>query len=120
MSKIYDELKNAEQSRRGSHIAVGLRIKGEISGNEDLLAEGTIEGPINLADGILIVGEKGGISGNIAAKEIVVHGTVTGNVEARNRVEIKPNGSITGDIVTSRIVIDDGAYCKGSIEIGRK
>jgi cytoskeletal protein CcmA (bactofilin family) len=97
-----------------------MTIKGEVSGGEDLLAEGTIEGPVNLTNAILTVGEKGGVIGNVSAKDVIVHGAVTGNVQARDRVEIKPKGSIIGDIITSRIVIDDGAHCKGSIEIGHK
>ncbi|HXA56517.1 MAG TPA: polymer-forming cytoskeletal protein [Candidatus Acidoferrum sp.] len=122
MSKIYDELKNAEQTKRGpgSHIFAGVTIKGEISGNEDLVLDGTVDGPIKLLDGSLTIGKSGGVQGNVAAKDVIIHGSVTGNVEAQNRVEIKPTGSITGDIATSRIVIDDGARCKGSIEIGHK
>jgi cytoskeletal protein CcmA (bactofilin family) len=123
MSKIYDELKNAEQTTKrgsGSHIFAGVTIKGEISGNEDLILDGTIDGPVKLSDAILTIGKSGGVQGNVAAKEVIIHGSVTGNVDAQNRVEIKPTGSIVGDIVTSRIVIDDGARCKGSIEIGHK
>jgi cytoskeletal protein CcmA (bactofilin family) len=121
MSMIYDELKNAEQLRHGgSHIRAGLKIKGEISGTEDLLADGIIEGPVTLTGAMLRVGETGSITGNVAANAVVVHGTVSGNVEARDMVKIAPSGSITGDIVTSRIGVDDGARCKGSIDVGRK
>lgn len=120
MSKIFDELKNAEQARRGSYIRPGLSIKGEIAGNEDLITEGAIEGPVKLTDAALSIGENGSVNGNVAAKEVVVYGSVTGNVEARERVEIKSSGSILGDITSARIVIDDGARCKGSIDIGKK
>ena len=129
MSKIYDELKsaeqkNAEQSKRGnggsSHITAGVTIKGEISGNEDVIIDGTIEGPVKLSDGILTIGKTGGVKGNVSAKEVIIHGSVTGNIDAQSRVEIKQTGQIVGDIVTSRIVIDDGARCKGAIEIGHK
>jgi cytoskeletal protein CcmA (bactofilin family) len=122
VSKIYDELKGAEQMRSNgqSHIHSGLTIKGEISGNEDLVADGNVEGPITLTDAILTIGESGSVKGNLAAKEIIVHGSVTGNVTARERVVISSKGSIVGDIVTSRIAIEDGARCKGSIEIGGK
>lgn len=120
MSKIFDELKDAEQSRRGSYIRPGLTIKGEITGSEDLISEGTIEGPVKLMDAALSIGEAGSVNGNVAAKEVVVYGSVTGNVEARERVEIKSSGSILGDIASARIVIDDGARCKGSIDIGKK
>jgi len=120
MSKIYDELKSAENGRRGSYLRAGLAIKGDISGNEDLVADGAIEGPVRLTDAKLSVGETGSVKGDVAATEIVVYGSVTGKVEARDRVEIKPSGSILGDIVSARIVIEDGAKCKGSIDIGRK
>ena len=119
MSKIYDELKDAEQARRSSQIRPGLRVNGEISGNEDLLVEGSVNGPVNLGDGVLTVGDTGNVKGDVTAREVIVLGSVTGNIEARDRVEIRPSGSITGDIVTSRIVIDDGARCKGAIEVGR-
>lgn len=120
MSKLLDELKDAEQTRRGSYIRPGLTIKGEITGTEDLLNEGLIEGPVKLADAALSVGEEGSVKGDIAAKQVVVFGAVTGNVQAAERVEIKSSGSILGDIASARIVIDDGARCKGSIDIGRK
>jgi cytoskeletal protein CcmA (bactofilin family) len=120
MSKIHDDLRRAEQFRHGNSVVAGLRIKGQISGNEDLVVEGTVEGPIQLAGCTLTVGEKGKVTGNIAAREVVVQGSVTGNVQANDRVEIKSSGSITGDITTARIIIDDGAHFKGSIEIGTK
>jgi cytoskeletal protein CcmA (bactofilin family) len=60
------------------------------------------------------------VRGDVAVREVVVHGTVTGDLQARDRLEIKASGSVVGDVMTSRIVIDDGAHYKGSIEIGRK
>jgi cytoskeletal protein CcmA (bactofilin family) len=120
VSKIHEEVKSAEQFRRGSHILAGLRITGQISGNEDLTVDGNVEGPIQLADGALTVGGKGTVKGDVAVRELVVHGTVTGDLQARDRLEIKASGSVVGDVMTSRIVIDDGAHYKGSIEIGWK
>ncbi len=118
MIKASDELKRAPQFPHGGSIAAGLRIQGQISGNEDLVVEGIVDGPIQLAGCTLTVGEKGKVTGDIAAREVVVHGSVTGNVQASNRVEIRLSGSIVGDIVTARIIIDEGAHFKGSIEIG--
>jgi cytoskeletal protein CcmA (bactofilin family) len=121
LSKTYDELRRAEQSRHGGSVVVaGLRIRGQISGSDDLLVDGSVEGPIQLAEGMLTVGTKGTVTGDVAAREIVVHGSVTGNLHARERVEIKTSGSVAGDVVTSRIIIDDGAHYKGSIQIGQK
>ena len=120
MSKIHDELRRAEQFRHGDSVVAGLRIKSQISGNEDLVVEGTVEGPIQLAGCTLTVGENGKVTGDIAAREVVVHGSVMGNVLASERVQIKASGSIVGDIGTARIIIDDGAHFRGSIEIGAK
>ena len=116
MSKASDELKRAQ----GGRIAAGLHVQGQISGNEDLVVDGIVDGPIQLAGCSLTVGEKGKVTGNIAAREVVVQGSVTGNVQASDRVEIKASGSIAGDIATARIIINDGAHFKGSIEIGTK
>ncbi len=118
MSKIHDELRRAEQFRHGSSVVAGLRIKGQISGNEDLIVDGTVEGPILLADGRLSVGQEGKIVGDVTAREVVVAGSLTGNLQASDRLEIKPSGSIVGDVVSTRFVINDGAHYKGSIEIG--
>jgi cytoskeletal protein CcmA (bactofilin family) len=120
LSKTYDEVKSAEQFRHASSVLAGLRIKGQISGSEDLLVEGSVDGPIQLAEGMLTVGPKGKLTGDVGARDVVVHGSVTGNLQAINRIEIKTSGSVFGDIVTPRIIIDDGAHYKGSIEIGQK
>lgn len=121
MSMIYDELKNAEQIKAsGSHIRAGVQIRGEISGGEDLLVNGKIEGPVTLTGATLAVGENGNITGNISAKSIVILGGVSGNVDAQDMLKIASTGSISGDIVTPRISVEDGARCKGSIDVGRK
>jgi len=118
LSKIYDELTKAGQSRQAINVvSAGLRIKGEISGNEDLLVEGAVEGPIQLEDGTLTVGASGKITSEVAAREIVVYGEVKGNLTARDRIEIKNNGAVFGDLKTARILIEDGATLKGSIEV---
>jgi hypothetical protein len=102
MSKTYDEIKSAKQFRHGSRISAGLRIAGQISGNEDLVVEGNVEGPVQLAEGTLTVGEKGTVRGDVVVREAIIHGTVTGNVQAHDRVEIKASGSVIGDLTTSR------------------
>ena len=128
MSKIDDELKRAKEDRAASHatqpqkarIGIGLRIKGQISGNEDLDVEGSIEGPIQLGEGKLTVGTGGNLTGDVTAREVIIHGSLTGNLQVRDRLEIKSDGSAVGDVVTDRILIEDGAHFKGSIEIGQK
>lgn len=118
MSKIYDELKRAEDSRHVSTIiSAGLRIKGEISGNEDILVEGVVEGPIQLGEGMLTIGATGKITADVVAREVIVYGQVQGNLLTRDRIEIKKEGSMIGNLTAARIVIEDGAKLKGSIEI---
>ena len=101
-------------------IGKGLRIKGEVFGNVDLLVEGSVEGPIRLADHKLTVGLSGKLTSDVVAREIIVHGTVKGNLRASERIEIMKNGSVVGDLTTARILIEDGAAFKGSIEIDRE
>jgi cytoskeletal protein CcmA (bactofilin family) len=118
LSKIEDELKRAEYSRHGGTVvSAGLRIKGEISGNEDILVEGLVEGPIQLGEGMLTVGATGQVAADVVAREVIVYGKVEGNLTARDRIEIKNEGSVVGNLTTARIIIEDGANLKGSVEI---
>jgi cytoskeletal protein CcmA (bactofilin family) len=103
-----------------SRLGANLRVKGEISGNEDLFVEGSVDGLIQMEGGKLTVGPDAKIAADILAAEILVYGEVKGNLCARDRIEIKKNGSVLGELTTSRIMIEDGAYFKGSIEIDRK
>ena len=117
MTKI-DELKSTEYSRHGGTVVgADLRIKGEISGNEDMLVEGLVEGPIHLGDGMLTVGATGKITADVVAREVIVYGKAKGNLAARDRIQIKNVGSVVGDLATARIIIEDGATFKGSVEI---
>ncbi len=102
-------------------IGRGMTIKGEIFSKEDLTIDGDVEGKIEVLEHALTVGPNGVVkTGVIKTRELVVIGTVQGNVEARDRVEIRNEGKVIGDIKTSRIAIDDGAYCKGGIDIVRQ
>jgi cytoskeletal protein CcmA (bactofilin family) len=118
LSKIHDELRYAEQFRHGSSVASGLRIQGQIVGSGDLIVDGTVEGPIQLTEGKLTVGKEGQVTGNVSASEVEVHGSVIGDVQAKNRVDIKSSGVVVGNLETVRMMIEDGAHYKGSIEIG--
>jgi cytoskeletal protein CcmA (bactofilin family) len=106
-------------STTGARLGPSLHVKGEINGNEDLHVDGSVEGLISLEDRKLTVGASAKVSADISAREIVVFGTVKGNLRARDRIEIKKDGSVVGDLTTARIMIEDGAYFKGSIEIER-
>jgi cytoskeletal protein CcmA (bactofilin family) len=104
----------------GARLGPSLHVKGEISGNEDLHVDGSVEGQIALEDRKLTVGASAKVSADISAREIVIYGNVKGNLRARDRIEIKKDGSVVGDLTTARIMIEDGAYFKGSIEIDRE
>src|ERR1700730_7909000 len=102
-----------------ARLGASLHVKGEITGNEDLAIDGTVEGLVHLEDRKLTVGASARLTADIIAREVVVYGTVKGNLRARDRIEIKKDGSVNGDLTTSRIMIEDGAYFKGSIEIDK-
>ena len=98
-------------------IGKGLYIKGEINGSESLYIDGKVEGSINLAGNRVTVGRNGQVAASITAREIVVLGKVKGNIQASDRVDIRADGSLTGDVVAQRISIEDGAFFKGGIDI---
>lgn len=94
-------------------------VKGEISSEEDLQIDGKVEGPISLKGHRLTVGRTAQLNSEINAREVIVYGNASGNLKARDRVEIKKDGQVIGDITTTRISIEEGAYFKGHIEIER-
>jgi cytoskeletal protein CcmA (bactofilin family) len=102
-----------------ARLGGSLHVKGEITGNEDLHIDGSVEGLVQLEDRKLTVGASAKVTADIIAREVVVYGNVKGNLRARDRIEIKKDGSVVGDLTTARIMIEDGAYFKGSIEIDK-
>ena len=98
-------------------IGKSLVIKGEVTGSESLYIDGRVEGSINLSGNRVTVGRNGVVAANINAREIVVLGKVRGNLTASDRVDIRSDGSLTGDVVAARISIEDGAFFKGGIDI---
>jgi cytoskeletal protein CcmA (bactofilin family) len=109
----------ATADRATARLGPSLHIKGEISGNEDLMIEGSVEGLVQLDERKLMVGATANLTADIIAREVVVYGTVKGNLRAKDRIEIKKDGSVNGDLTTARIMIEEGAYFKGSIEIDK-
>jgi cytoskeletal protein CcmA (bactofilin family) len=105
--------------RSPSYLSSGLQIHGEISGNEDLHIDGNVEGSISVGGFRLTVGRGARVKGEAVARELVVYGNVKGDLRGRDLVEVKNDGAVEGDIVTSRIMIEDGAFLKGNIEIDR-
>jgi cytoskeletal protein CcmA (bactofilin family) len=98
-------------------ISKGLSIKGEITGTESLFIDGKIEGSINIPGNRVTVGKNGVVNASISAREIVVLGKLKGNVNATDRVDIRAEGALTGDVAAARISIEDGAFFKGGIDI---
>jgi cytoskeletal protein CcmA (bactofilin family) len=100
-----------------AHIGKSVVVKGELSGSEDLFVDGEVEGSIELRNQSLTLGPNSKIRASVFAKEVSVHGKVDGNVTATNKVELKKSAVFNGDISTQRIVVEDGAFFKGSIDI---
>jgi cytoskeletal protein CcmA (bactofilin family) len=104
--------------RTTSYLGPGLRIKGEITGNEDLKLDSKVEGLVSIGGFRLTVGPGAHLDANIVAREAVISGEVTGDISACDRIEIMKSASIVGDLTTGKIVIEEGAYFKGGVEIG--
>jgi cytoskeletal protein CcmA (bactofilin family) len=103
-----------------SKIGKTLVIKGEITGSESILIEGKVEGSVALPGDRVTVGRNGRVSANIAAQDIVVLGEVIGSCDASDHLDIRCEGSLCGDVVVSRISVEEGAYLTGSIDIRKK
>jgi cytoskeletal protein CcmA (bactofilin family) len=104
------------QQRRITHIAPGTRIKGEITGPTELLVEGEIEGEVRV-EAPVMVGSEGVVQGPVSAQVVRVGGRVLGNVTATERVEVAPSGTLEGDILAPRVIIAEGAFFKGRVEM---
>ncbi len=104
-------------SNEPATIGKGLVIKGEITGTDSLIIEGKVEGTIHLGDNRVTVGRSGHASANITAREVVVMGKVRGNITATDRVDIRTEGAVVGDLSAPRVSIEDGAFFKGGIDI---
>lgn len=104
--------------RATSYLGPGLRIKGEITGNEDLKLDSNVEGLISIGGFRLTVGASAHLNADIVAREAVISGEVNGDISACDRIEILKSASIVGDLSTGKIIIEEGAYFKGGVEIG--
>jgi cytoskeletal protein CcmA (bactofilin family) len=102
------------------NIGKSVVIKGELNGSEDLTIEGHVEGTIQLRDHVLTIGPNGRIKAQVFAKSVIVLGEVMGNVTASDKVDIRDNGSVDGDIVSPRVAIAEGAHFRGSVDMQRK
>ena len=103
-----------------AHIGKSVVVKGELSGSEDLYLDGEVEGSIELKGHSLIIGPNGRVRANVHARDVVVHGKVDGNLRGSDRVELKKSAVLSGDIFTQRIVIEDGAFFKGAVDLQKE
>jgi cytoskeletal protein CcmA (bactofilin family) len=109
--------KTASASVEQATIGGSVVIKGEVSGSESLYIDGRIEGIVNFADNRVTIARNGSVAANISAREVVILGEVQGNIQCTDRLDIRSEGSLTGDVVTQRISVEDGAVMKGSVQV---
>jgi len=109
-----------EANRTQTMMGRSVVVSGELSGAEDLLIEGQLDGTIRLQEHTLTVGQHGQVKAEVNARQVIVLGTVNGNITARDRIEIRKTGHVVGDLVSAGIAIEEGAYFKGSIDILRE
>jgi len=113
----YTPVKPATSPMDQANIGRSLVIKGEITGAEALFIDGRVEGTINFPDNRVTVGRNGNVTANITAKEVVIMGKVQGNVECADRLDIRSEGLLSGDVITHRISVEEGAILKGGVEV---
>ncbi len=115
------ETLHTDTHRVASSAVIGksVVIKGQIYSREDLVIDGEVEGSVEANENKIVVGPNGKVSAGVKAREVVVHGAIRGNVEAGEKIDIRREAKLVGDIKTQRIVIEDGAYFKGSVDIQR-
>ncbi len=113
----YTPVKPATSPMDQANIGRSLVIKGEVTGAESLFIDGRIEGTINFPDNRVTIGRNGNVAANIVAKEVVIMGKVLGNVECADRLDIRSEGLLSGDVITHRISVEEGAILKGGVEV---
>src|SRR5271170_5759482 len=111
---------NAPQTGEFAHLGKSVVIKGELSGSEDLYVDGHVEGNIELRNHSLTVGPNGDVKANVSAKSVVIQGKLEGTVNASERVELRKSAVVSGDVITQRIAIEEGAFLKGKVDIQRE
>jgi len=106
-------------SRAAACISQGIRIKGEVTGKEDLFVDGVLEGKLEMSGGSVTVGPNGKVKADIHAREIIVRGSVQGKLIGRDRVQLWNTGNVAGEVQTERLAIEDGAVLRGKVEAGK-
>jgi cytoskeletal protein CcmA (bactofilin family) len=110
----------AVSPRAAACISQGIRIKGEVTGSEDLFVDGSVDGKLNLTNGALTVGPNGSVKADVTAREIVIRGKIEGKVAGRDRVQLWSSAHVLGEVQTERLLIEEGALLRGKVEAGRQ
>jgi len=113
----YTPVKPATSPMDQAHIGRTLVIKGEVTGAESIFIDGRVEGTINFPDNRVTIGRNGNVAASITAKELVIMGKVQGNVECADRLDIRSEGVLSGDVITHRFSVEEGAVLKGGVEV---
>lgn len=101
-------------------ISHGIKIRGEVTGSEDLFVDGHVDGKLSLTNGSLTVGPNGHVKADVTAREVIVRGRIDGKVSGRDRVQLWSTGQVTGEVQTARLAIEDGASLRGKVEAGKQ
>lgn len=107
-------------SRAAACISQGIKIKGEVTGSEDLFVDGQVDGKLSLTNGSLTIGPNGVVKADVTAREVIVRGKVEGKVSGRDKVQLGSTGQVTGEVQTDRLAIEDGAMLRGKVEAGKQ
>ena len=119
-SQIRDTPKEVPvSSKAAACISQGIKIKGEVTGSEDLFVDGQVDGKLNLTNGSLTIGPNGSVKADVTAREVIVRGRVEGKVSGRDKVQLWSTGQIIGEVQTDRLAIEDGAMLRGKVEAGK-
>jgi cytoskeletal protein CcmA (bactofilin family) len=106
-------------SKAAACISQGIKIKGEVTGSEDLFVDGQVDGKLNLTNGSLTIGPNGNVKADVTAREVIVRGKIEGKVSGRDKVQLWSTGQVTGEVQTDRLAIEDGAMLRGKVEAGK-
>lgn len=106
--------------RAAACISQGIKIKGEVTGSEDLFVDGQVDGKLSLTNGSLTIGPNGTVKADVSAREVIVRGKVDGKVTARDKVALWSTGQVNGEVQTDRLAIEDGALLRGKVEAGKQ
>lgn len=101
-------------------ISQGIKIKGEVTGSEDLFVDGLVDGKLNLTNGSLTIGPNGIVKADVNAREVIVRGKVEGKVTGRDKVQLWSTGQVIGEVQTERLAIEEGAMLRGKVEAGKQ